>query len=155
MPDASVPENDPSIQDSEKLYLRIPPDRVVSDDCPAGEFRPGSGALRSEEALSVDLASMCTAEQTQQRGGGEAFHVAVFTAGMARKQGCRIMGDPQPGNDAHALIFGNHLDGKGALGKSQTKQIAKQARIICWDNRFPKEHYENRSTQPPSTSPPE
>lgn len=144
MPDASVPEDDASIEDSEILYLRVYPSTslVVSNDCPAGEFRPGSGAFRREEPLSVDLGSKSSPEQTRQRGGGEAFHVAAFTAGMARKEGCRVRRDEQPDNDAHALVIGDHEEENGALNKSQMRKIAKQARIIHWDDRFPKEGYQ-------------
>lgn len=138
MPEVSELEDDSSIDDSEILYLRVHPRNVVSDDCPAGEYRPASGSFRREEPLSVDLASKCTAEETQQRAGGEAFHVASFTAGIARKPpGCRVRRDPEPDNDAHAVVIGDHQDNNGAMSKSQMKQIAKQARIILWDPRFP------------------
>lgn len=141
MPDAFALDDDSSIADSEILYLRVHPDNVVSDDCPDGEFRPASGSLRREEPLSVDLGAECTAAETQERAGGEAFHVASFTVGIARKQGCRVLRDPEPDNGAHALVVGDHKDKNGALSKSQMKQIAKQARIILWDSRFPKEGY--------------
>ena len=141
MPDASELVDDPSIADSETLYVRIHPDNVTSDDCPGGEYRPASGSLRRAEPLSVDLASICTPQETQQRAGGDAFHVASFTAGIARKQGCRVVRDPQLDNHAHALVIGNHQDNNGAMSKSQMKQIAKQARIILWDSRYPKESY--------------
>lgn len=152
MPDVSELEDDSSIDDSEILYLRVYPRNVVLDDCPAGECRPNSGSFRREEPLSVDLASKCTAKETQQRAGGEAFHVASFTAGIARKQGCRVRRDPELDNDAHALVIGDHQDNNGAMSKSQMKQIAKQARIILWDPRFPKESYTKAVVQLPSES---
>lgn len=141
MSDVSQPGNDSPIEDSEILYLRVFPNNVTSEDCPAGEYRPISGSFRREEPLSVDLSSKCTAEQTRLRAGGEAFHVAAFTVGIARKQGCQVRRDPLPDNDAHAEVIGNHQDGNGAMSKSQMRQIAKQARIICWDARFPKDSY--------------
>ena len=139
MSDVLLLKDDPSIPDSEDLYIRIFPENVVTEDCPEGEFRPYSGALRREEPLSVDLSSKCTPQQTQQRAGGDPFHVASFTAGIARKQGCRVARDPEPDNDAHALVIGDHQDGNGALSKKQMKHIAKSARIILWDDRRPKE----------------
>lgn len=138
MPDASERENDPSIDDSAELYLRIRPEDVTSDDCDVGEYRPGSGTLRRDEPLSVDLASLSTPQQTQQRAGGDPFHVAKFTAGIARRHGCRVRRDPLPENDAHALVIGDHKYDTGSLSKSQMKQIARQARIIFWDNRIPR-----------------
>lgn len=141
MPDATQLSNDPSIEDSEILYLRVLPSEVTSEDCPAGEYRPISGSFRRDDPLSVDLSSMCTAEQTRMRAGGGAFHVAAFTAGVARKQDCRVRRDPLPDNSAHAEVIGDHKYGTGGMSKSQTKQIAKQARIICWDARFPKDRY--------------
>ena len=141
MPDASQPGNDPSIEDSEILYLRDLPSDVTSKDCPPGEYRPTSGAFRRDEALSVDLASKSTMELTCLRAGGAAFHVAVFTAAVARKQDCRVRRDPLLDNDAHAVVIGNHKYDTGAMSKSQMSQIAKQARIVCWDARFPRESY--------------
>ena len=141
MPDVSQPGNDSSIDDSEILYLRVLPSDVTSKDCPAGEYRPISGSFRRDEPLSVDLASKCTAEQTRLRAGGEAFHVAAITAGVARKQDCRVRRDPLPDNDAHAEVIGNHKYDTGAMSKSQMSQIAKQARIVCWDARFPRDSY--------------
>ena len=141
MTDVSELGDDLSIEDTEILYLRVYPRDVVSDDCPAGEYRPSSGSFRRVEPLSVDLASKCTAEDTQRRAGGEAFHVASFTAGIARKQECRVRRDPDLDNDAHALVIGKHIENNGALSKSQMRQIALRARIILWDPRFPKESY--------------
>ena len=141
MPDASQPGDDPSIDDSEILYLRVHPRNVTSEDCPAGEYRPGSGSFRSNEPLSVDLASKCTAEQTRLRAGGEPFHVAAFTVAVVRKQGCGVRRDPLPDNDAHAEVMGNHKYETGGLSKSETSQIAKHSRIVSWDARFPRDSY--------------
>ncbi len=141
MPDVIELGDDSTIPDSESLYLRVHPDTVTAEDCPPGEFRPASGSFRRAEPLSVDLGSKCTPEETQLRANGNPFHVACFIAGVAREQGCRVRRDPEPKNDAHALVVGDHQDDNGAMSKSQMRQIARQSRIILWDPRYPKEQY--------------
>jgi len=122
-------ENDPTIAAEEPLYLRVFPraDLLVQDH--AG-YRPASGCFRSQEALSVDLASLSTPEETRDRDKSHPYHIAAFTAGVARAEGCRVTRDPLPENPAHALVYGDHQKGAGALTKGQAKKIAQQARII-------------------------
>jgi len=74
------PADDAAIPDDERLFVRFyaSPDSIVP--LPDGGSRPMSGALRradrKDEPLSVDRSSLCTAEQTRDRGGqGGPFHV--------------------------------------------------------------------------------
>lgn len=133
MPNGLPPDvDDNTIGDEERLYRRIHPTHppLQRTNVP-GVYRPASGALKdSEWPLSVDLGSLSTPEQTRDRCTTTPFHVAGFTAAMARRYGCRIVRDPLPENPAHALIFGDHDNGSGALNKSQFKGIANEARII-------------------------
>jgi hypothetical protein len=44
----------------------------------------------------------------------------------------------EPSNPAHALIFGDHENGSGALrNKSQGKKIALEATIILYGDQLP------------------
>ena len=88
-----------------------------------------SGSLRRpDDALSVDLSSLCTAAQTQERANA-TFHVAAFTAAAARAAECVVTRNPVPGNDAHALVWGDNPD-NGSSSKGQTRQIARAALIV-------------------------
>ena len=138
--------NDCSIPDGEILYRRIHPTKPqLEKTSVAGEYRPASGALKDTEwPLSVDLGSLSTPQQTRDRES-TPFHVAAFTAGTARSctPACRIVRDPlpatpeRPANPAHALVFGNHENGSGALAKSQFKHIARTARIVLLNENAP------------------
>lgn len=142
------PPDDLTIGDDELLYIRIFPDVDSIEPLPDGSgFRPNSGEFRSDGALSVDLQSLCTPEQTRDRAiPPRPFHVAAVPARLARSVGCRIVRDPQPDNSAHALIYGNRCrdDGSkdgvrdGSLTKSQAKKIANGgARIILLNPAAP------------------
>ena len=126
-----LPPDDASISDDEMLYVRVYPCRdALQATQRHGEFRPMSGALRRHgDALSADLGSLCTPEQTQQRANNASFHVAAFTAGDARAAGCIVTRDPVAGNDAHALVWGDNT-ADGSLSMRQSKQIAQRSRIV-------------------------
>ena len=105
---------------------------------PGGGYRPMSGSMkRSEmdEPMSVDLGSLCTPEQTRDRGGPR-FYVAMFTAEMARSLGLRVTRDPieNPPNAAHALIHGTRKDGAdnliGGLTNKEYERLARLARFV-------------------------
>lgn len=136
------PADDDSIPGNERLYIRIyaSPDAVVLE---GGQSRPNSGTLRrkhKEEPISVDLGSLCTPEETRDRGGHSGpFHVAVITAAAARALGLRVTRAPIPGgeeggpNPAHALVHGSREndDGNltGGLRNSEAERLARTARM--------------------------
>ena len=128
--------DDQSISGDEILYRRIPlhpPDMIQSTDV-LGEFRPSSGNFRSVGPLSVDRGSLSSPEQTRDRAKPAVFHVAGFHAKVARQCGCRVVKDPLPDNPAHALLYGDHESGTGALNGKQTKAIARAARLVLLGN---------------------
>lgn len=134
MPDLRLPD-DPSINDDDLLYVRIFPSEDALVQAEGGIFRPASGSLRrGDEPLSVDLGTMCSPQETRDRDGSAAFHVAQFTARVVRQAGCRVARRPEDGNPAHAEVYGNRQDTMkmftGGLTKGETKAIARQAAII-------------------------
>lgn len=131
MPEENAP-NEHAIEDEELLYRRIYPDPDAVTENPGGGKRPVSGSLRSDGPLSVDRGSLCTPQQTRDRDTSSQFHVAAFSASVAREAGCRVIADPLPGNSAHALIYGKHTSGNGSLTKSQAKKIANRARVVLF-----------------------
>jgi hypothetical protein len=135
---ANVPPDidDPTIANSEWLYFRVYPGQgMIQQSDEEGVFRPASGSLKGNEPFSVDLGSLCWPEQTRDRDPSKPWHVAGFTAGTARKHGCRIVRDPivgddkEPPNPAHALVFGDGDNGSLAY-KKQGKKIAREAKIV-------------------------
>lgn len=127
------PPDDLTIGDKEQLYLRIFPaaDALILVE---GGYRPNSGSLkRGDEPVSVDLGSLSTPENTRDKDTSSPFHVAQFTAGIARLAGCRIVRDPEPDNPAHALVYGNRQNiaksFTGGLTKGEGEKIARLARI--------------------------
>lgn len=137
------PADDDSIPGEERLYIRFyaSADSVVQKK--GVEARPMSGALRprrKEEPISVDLGSLCTPEETRDRGGNAGpFHVAVVTVAAARALGLRVTRDPfmddQDGgpNAAHALVHGSRVndngDQTGGLTNREAEHLARAARV--------------------------
>ena len=124
--------DDESIANDEFLYLRIFPDpaSIQLNEVGSG-YRPASGSLRrAGHALSVDLGSLATPEQTRDRDTSRPFHVAAFTAGVARHVGCKVSRAPEEGNPAHALVIGSSERADGSLSKGQIKKISKLATKI-------------------------
>lgn len=123
--------DDESITNDELLYLRIFPDSDSIQPRESGGYRPSSGSLkRNGQALSVDLGSLSTPEQTRDRDTKFPFHVAAFTAGIARVAGCKVVRAPEPDNLAHGLVIGSHERGDGSLSKGEIKKISRQATIV-------------------------
>ena len=136
------PADDLSIPADERLYIRIypAPDAV----CPVGDghLRPNSGGTKGrhrDEPLSVDLGSICTPDETRDRGTTpNFFHVAVLIATEIRQIGLGIARDPimneDPPNPAHGLILGSRADAvgnlQGGLTKGENEKLARKARII-------------------------
>lgn len=135
MPADHRPEVDQTISDDELLYVRVFPAEDALVAIGDGSFRPNSGSFRrGDEALSVDLGSICTPQQTCDRDTSFRFHVAQFTVRMAREAGCRVVRRPEEGNAAHAEVYGNRQDRfksfTGGLTNGQSERIARQARIV-------------------------
>jgi hypothetical protein len=137
------PADDASIPDDERLYFRIFPAADALKPVPnePGQFMPTSGGVRPnsrEEPLSVDLSSLCTPEETRDRGTDGTFHVAMITAGAVRRLGFRIARDPiaigEAQNLAHALILGarENSDGDqvGGLTGGDCSKLAHAMRAI-------------------------
>lgn len=135
------PADDHTISAGEFLYVRIfpTPDSIVPAD--GGGQRPHSGSIKGREPnepMSVDLGSLCTPEQTRDRGTNGNFHVAMITAGEVRVLGFRVVRDPIAGgqtpNPAHAVILGSRPspagDFEGALTGGEYSKIARKARFI-------------------------
>jgi hypothetical protein len=125
-----TPTDDPTIGNDEDLYLRVFPIADMLARRSEGGFRPVSGCFRSDEPLSVDLSSLCTAAETRDRDLSHPFHVAVITAGAARAVGCLVVRDPLPGNAAHGLLYGSNASGNGSLSMKQARTVARGARIV-------------------------
>lgn len=145
------PADDDTVLPNERIYVRIYPAEDAIVPVMGGGYRPISGSIKGrdmDEPMSVDLGSLCTPEQTRDRGPGGNFYVAMFTAVMARSLGLRIGRDPveDPPNAAHALIYGGRTDAGdnliGGLTNKEYEKLARLARIIL-------------PVQPPQQPPPE
>ncbi|SRR6266545_1207243 len=135
------PADDNSIPADERLYVRIFPARDSVIPAEGGGQRPHAGSIRGRDPnkpMSVDLGSLCTPEQTRDRGTNGNFHVAMLTAEPVRQLGFRIVRDPivdeAVPNPAHALILGSrgNPDGdlEGALTSGEYSRLARIARIV-------------------------
>lgn len=147
------PADDGSIPGGERLYIRIYPTPDSLKQLDDGQYRPTSGGVKArdrDEPLSVDLGSVCTAEQTRDRGTNGNFHVAVVTAAAIRGLGLglRIGRDPIADgpipNPAHALIYGSRTNADdnqaGGLTKGEYSAVAHAARMaIVTPQPVPKE----------------
>lgn len=140
------PADDNSIPAEERLYVRSfpAPDSVIPVE--GGGHRPSSGSIRGgdhDEPMSVDLGSLCTPEQTRDRGTNGNFHVAMITAQAVRRLGFRIVRDPVADealpNPAHALILGSRANGRGdlegALTYGEYSKLARVAKFVILTNQ--------------------
>jgi len=136
------PADDDSIPAEELLYIRIypGPDSIIAVE---GGHRPTTGGVKGrdpDEPLSCDRGSVCTPEQTRDRGTNGNFHVAVITAEAIRGLGLRITREPVVNgpvpNPAHALIYGTRpniqKNLRGALTGGEYSKIARNARIVLY-----------------------
>ena len=137
------PADDVSISGEDRLYLRFFADPDSAVPLGNGEFRPMSGALiprRKYEPLSADLASLCSAPETRNRGGHPGpFNVAVVSVGSVRGLGLRVTRDPiQAGveggpNPAHVLIHGDlpneNGDLTGGVRRRAAERLARVSRL--------------------------
>lgn len=138
------PADDISIPDDEPLYIRIFPSADALIYLPdENRFRPNSGTVKRKnknEPISMDLGSLCTPEQTRDRGTNGNFHVATLTAGKLRDLGFRIRRDPiQDQNSAHAIVIGSRKnddgDQNGGLTENESSKLARAARVIINTNQ--------------------
>lgn len=133
-----APPDDVTIPHDEVLFLRVYPDpHIIYRDPETGAFRPGSGAFRSKEPLSVDLGSLTTARETRDRDTSARFLIVQFMAEQVRLQLCGITRDPEddPPNPAHALLHGRRKD--GGLTSGQRERLALGAIFVEIDNERP------------------
>jgi hypothetical protein len=95
-----MPPPDLEIADPDLLWRRILPDVnwLVRVD---GELRPSSAAFRYAE-ISVDRERLTS--EACFRNGFDGCGIAEVEAGTARGFGYTVVADPEPDNDAHALI---------------------------------------------------
>jgi hypothetical protein len=122
-----MPEDDPTIPDSEQLFRRVIPRSAALVAVGDGTFRPAGGALRDKGPLSVDLSSLSTLEETKDRDQSQPFHVASVSVAAVRAAGCVVQRDPLDDNPAHAVIFGHHST--GGLTGGESRKIAQAASI--------------------------
>lgn len=136
------PADDESIFEDEILYFRIYPAPDATVPMPEGGFRPNSGSFKQQDKsnpVSVDLGSLCTPEQTRDRGPKENFfHVAQVSVMALRQLGFRVIRDPITDgpntNHAHALVLGTrpniHGNQIGGLTDREYRQMAQVARML-------------------------
>ena len=108
-----------TISDADFLYRRFSisdePNYAVFWKLDNGRKIPSSAAFKTkpnEDGLSVNIAALTTPEATV--GNAEEFGVAEISASIPINLGYHCEHNPQPDNDAHALIVGD------------TKPIAKK-----------------------------
>jgi len=107
-----------TIDDTDFLLRRVPftDPRYIKDDGTISSFafKPRKG----EDGLSVDIERLTAYEASILNRG--KFRLYRLEARIPRQLGLECVHDPQPGNDAHALI-------KGTFTSSISRQLARQA----------------------------
>jgi len=119
------PQDDCSIGDDEKLLRRIRPKDIHLDPI-TNLYRPESGCFRSDDFISVHIASLTSHKQVLSTY--TEFSLVEFTAEEIRSVGCIIVRDPLPEDPAHALIYGTAPG--NYVSKSQAKKLAKLCRWV-------------------------
>lgn len=103
--------DDPTIQDGDPIWRRIPPGRWTYDHN-LGRVRPNSDCFRysrnaltgNREPMSVVLGAEVASVEAAL-GGHANFKLAAFVAGRARQLELGMCRDPLPDMAAHALVF--------------------------------------------------
>ena len=117
--------DDATIPDREDLYRGLAKDWIVPDAV-SGGVRISSGAFRDPDSeISVHLSSMIAPEDSLAYGGEGIVALAAVTAGDARRLDQAVVREPQPGDPAHAVVW-------GPQPKSVRRQLARLARWICY-----------------------
>lgn len=123
------PLDDVTIGDDERLLHRIRPHDIVVDSV-TGQSRPSSAAFKSKSNIvSVDIASLTTPQRALENY--PTFRLVEIEVGIVRSLGCRIVRDPQPGNPAHALVYGSGPGGR--MTNSQAREIVNRCRWVQID----------------------
>lgn len=130
-------QNDPSINNSERLWRRVHPSQI---DWTLNPPRVRKAAFNTRDGLSVSIASETTIEILTR--DYPQHSVVEFEAGFARSLGCTIERDPTPEDPAHALVFGPKS--RGQLNQTQLKNLRDAATLKLY--KWPTQE------TPPSTS---
>jgi len=118
-------QDDLTIPDSEDLYRRIAKQWLVPDNT-FGGLRLSRAAFKDrKKEISVHLSSLITPLETMARGGTNIVGLVAVTAGQARSLNQVVVRDPNPNDEAHALICGSQP-------KSIIRQLTKIAKWICY-----------------------
>ena len=117
--------DDPSIGDNERLWRRVHPTQIRTNN-ETGELEVSSAAFSTREELSVAIASETNLTIFLQNNF--QHRVVEFTAGAARAANCTVVRDPKPDNLAHALVCGSKSHGQ--LNKTQQEQLKQACRLI-------------------------
>ena len=115
--------DDPSINDDDSVYRRIPEDWVISDGN-LRRFRPSSQAFRQGGTyglVSVYLASETSPDAVMAEG--RQAYLAEVGVGMIRGLGLGVIRSPETGGPGHCDITGRKT-------RSVLNRIAKQARWV-------------------------
>lgn len=114
------------ITDADFLYRRFSildePNYAVFWKLDNGRKIPSSAAFKTKpnkDGLSVNIAALTTPDSTA--GNVEEFGVAEISASIPMGLGYDCAHDPQPGNNAHALIIGDTKPIAKKLSKAITK----------------------------------
>jgi hypothetical protein len=78
---------------------------------------------KPDGSISVDLARLTTPERCLAVGGKPELGVGALRAEVPLDLGFAVRHDPQPENEAHALIEGEDT-------KAKCRQLAEKARVI-------------------------
>lgn len=126
MPPTDGIVDDPTITNKESLWRRVHPTQIKYDTSENPVLSTSAFKQRGQP-LSVDIASLTTLEEALTKYSSHSM--AEFAAKDARAVGCFIIRDPQPDNQAHALVYnGEHSTGQ--LTGSQIKLLTNNAKII-------------------------
>lgn len=116
--------DDPSIEDGDALWRRIPPWHQVPDENRGG-VRPSSAAFEDHPSgtpMSIHVASDAVAQGYEPKDvlrGHDGFALAAFTARAAREVGQRVAREPLPDEIAHGVVFGKKTRGvRRQLGRA-------------------------------------
>jgi len=99
--------DDNSIANDDLLLRRVHRSQWIYDDN-LGRSRPTSQAFDTIE-MSVDVARIHTAAGRpilSALGAMPDFALTSFQAGLPRAHNLAVCPDPEPANDAHAVVFG-------------------------------------------------
>lgn len=121
-------QDDLSIGADEQLIRRVRRKDIVFDS-QIGQFRPESGCFRSDDFISVHIASLTSPDLVLQDYPG--FSLAGITVRELRAFDCKIVRDAQPEDPSHALVFGTAPG--NFVSKTQAKKIVKACRWIHLD----------------------